>query len=147
LGLVPRLVVARVGVVMPLSRCNVLIVEDQVIIAMDLEAAVEEANARVIGPASTVREALDLLHRNAVDAAILDANLPDGDVTPVAEQLIDREVPFVINTGVAVPLQLRHFPGLLVFRKPTPPSRLIRELAGLLPICIPRHAVELQASA
>jgi CheY-like chemotaxis protein len=76
----------------------------------------------VIGPASTVREALDLLHTNAVDAAILDANLPDGDVTPVAEQLIDRNVPFIINTGVAVPLQLRRFPGLLVFRKPTPSS-------------------------
>jgi CheY-like chemotaxis protein len=147
-GFVRQLLAAREGEVsMPLSRCNVLIVEDQVIIAMDLEAAVEEANARVIGPASTVREALDLLHTNVVDAAILDANLPDGDVTPVAEQLIDRAVPFVINTGVAVPLQLRRFPGLLVFRKPTPPSRLIRELAGLLPICIPRHALELQASA
>ena len=92
----------------------------------------------MIGPASTVREALDLLHTNAVDAAILDANLPDGDVTPVAEQLIDRNVPFIINTGVAVPLQLRRFPGLLVFRKPTPSSRLIRVLAGLLPICLAR---------
>jgi hypothetical protein len=76
----------------------------------------------VIGPASTVREALKLLHANEVDAAILDANLPDGDVTPVAKALIDRKVPFVINTGVAVPLQLRRYPGLLVFRKPTPSS-------------------------
>src|SRR5215204_1657858 len=124
---------------MPLSRCNVLIVEDQAIIAMDLEAAVEEANARVIGPAPTIREALKLLHTNSVDAAILDANLPDGDVTPVAEALIEGKVPFVINTGVAVPLQLRRYPGLLVFRKPTPSSRLIRELAGLLPICIARE--------
>ena len=117
---------------MPLSRSNILIVEDQAIIALDLESAVEEAN--VIGPASTVREALKLLHANEVDAAILDANLPDGDVTPVAEALIDRKAPFVINTGVAVPLQLRRYPGLLVFRKPTPSSRLVRELAGLLPI-------------
>ena len=69
---------------MPLSRCNILIVEDQAIIALDLESAVEEANGQVIGPASTVREALKLLHANEVDAAILDANLPDGDVTPVA---------------------------------------------------------------
>jgi CheY-like chemotaxis protein len=105
---------------------------------MDLEAAVEEANARVIGPASTVREALDLLHTNGVDAAILDANLPDGDVTPVAEQLIDRAVPFVINTGVAI----------------SPPAsalswstRFSEELAGLLPICLTRDVQELQASA
>src|SRR3954449_7745673 len=147
-GLVSQLVVRARGVrVMPLSRCNILIVEDQAIIALDLESAVEDANGQVIGPASTVREALKLLHANEVDAAILDANLPDGDVTPVAEALIDRKVPFVINTGVAVPLQLRRYPGLLVFRKPTPSSRLIRELAGLLPICIARHALELQASA
>jgi hypothetical protein len=48
---------------MPLSRCNVLIVEDQCIIALDLQAAVEHANARVVGPAATVRKALDLLDR------------------------------------------------------------------------------------
>ena len=126
---------------MPLSRCNVLIVEDQAIVALDLQAAVEEANAQVIGPAPTVREALDLLDTDEVHAAILDANLPDGDITPVAEELIDRGVPFVINTGVAVPLDLRRFPDLPVFRKPTPASRLIRELAGRLPVCpAPRAA-------
>src|SRR4051794_23221324 len=124
---------------MPLSRCNILIVEDQAIIALDLESAVEEANGQVIGPASTVREALHLLRASTVDAAILDANLPDGDVTPVAEELIDRGIPFVISTGVAIPLQLRHYPGLLVFRKPTPSSRLIREVAALLPICVTRE--------
>ena len=124
---------------MPLSRCNVLIVEDQAIIALDLQDAVEDANAQVIGPAATVREALDLVHTHIVDAAILDANLPDGDVTPVAEELIERGIPFVINTGAAVPLQLRRFRDLRVFRKPTPASRLIRELAGLLPIHLNRE--------
>src|SRR3954471_16836911 len=124
---------------MPLSRCNILIVEDQAIIALDLQIAVEDANAQVIGPAASVREALDLLHTNAVDAAILDANLPDGDVTPVAEEMIERGIPFVINTGVAVPLQLRRFPNVPVFRKPTAPSRLIRELAARLPIHIKRE--------
>ena len=125
---------------MPLRRCNILIVEDQAIIALDLESAVEESNGQVIGPASTVREALKLLHTNEVDAAILDANLPDGDVTPVAEQLIVAGIPFLINTGVAVPLQLRRHPGLTVFRKPTPSSRLVRELAALLPIIPIRRA-------
>jgi DNA-binding response OmpR family regulator len=52
----------------------------------------------VVGPAATVRKALDLLDREVIHAAILDANLPDGDVTPVAEELIERGVPFIINT-------------------------------------------------
>jgi CheY-like chemotaxis protein len=139
-GLVSEFVVRARGVrAMPLSRCNILIVEDQAIIALNLESAVEKSNGQVIGPASTVREALKLLHTNEVDAAILDANLPDGDVTPVAERLIVAGIPFLINTGVAVPLQLRRYPGLTVFRKPTPSSRLIRELAALLPICISRE--------
>ena len=60
----------------------------------------------MIGPASTVREALKLLHANEVDAAILDANLPDGDVTPVAEQLIVAGIPFLINTGSPCPSNL-----------------------------------------
>jgi DNA-binding NtrC family response regulator len=124
---------------MPLSRSNILIVEDQAIIALDLESAVEEANGQVIGPASTVREALKLLHTNEVDAAILDANLPDGDVTPVAEELIAAGTPFLINTGVAVPLQLRRFPDVPVFRKPTSTSRLIQELAARLPLVPPRR--------
>ena len=133
---------------MPLSRSNILIVEDQAIIALDLESAVEEANGQVIGPASTVREALKLLHANEVDAAILDANLPDGDVTPVAEELIAAGIPFLISTGVAAPLQLRRYPGLPVFRKPVPSSRLIRELAALLPICISREvSLRIHASA
>jgi hypothetical protein len=88
---------------MPPSGSNILIVEDQAIIALDLESAVEEANGQVIGPTSTVREAMKLLHANEVDAAILDANLPDADVTPVAEALIDRKVPFVINGGRGSP--------------------------------------------
>src|SRR4051794_34025812 len=115
---------------MPLSRCKVLIVEDQLIVALDIQVAVEDANGEVVGPAATVREALELLRAEEVDAAILDANLPDGDITPVAEELIARGIPVVINTGVALPLGLKRHSDLPVFRKPTAPMCLIRELAA-----------------
>jgi len=83
-----------------------------------------------------------------LDAAILDANLPDGDVTPVAEELIAAGIPFLINTGVEAGGARRRYPGLPVFRKPTPPSRLIRELAALLPICVSREvSLRFHASA
>src|SRR4051812_24200791 len=131
---------------MPLSRCNILIVEDQAIIALDLESAVEDANGKVIGPASTVREALKLLHTNEVDAAILDANLPDGDVTPVAEELIARGIPIIINTGVALPFKLRGHSDLPVFKKPTAPTCLIRELAARVPL-VPASFVQSRSAA
>jgi CheY-like chemotaxis protein len=119
---------------MPLSRCKVLIVEDQLIVALDIQMAVEDANGEVVGPAATVREALELLSRAKVDAAILDANLPDGDVTPVAEELIARGIPIIINTGVALPFKLRGHSDLPVFKKPTAPTCLIRELAARVPL-------------
>src|SRR5881628_2118150 len=119
---------------MPLSRCKVLIVEDQLIVALDIQVAVEDANGEVVGPAATVREALELLRGEEVDAAILDANLPDGDVTPVAEELIARGIPVVINTGVALPLKLRRHSDLRVFRIPIAPMCLVRELAARVPL-------------
>jgi hypothetical protein len=81
-----------------------------------------------------------------VDAAILDANLPDGDVTPVAEELIARGIPVVINTGVALPLTLRRHPDLPVFRKPTAPTCLIRELAARVPL-LPGSFVQSRTAA
>jgi CheY-like chemotaxis protein len=131
---------------MPLSRCKVLIVEDQLIVALDIQMAVEDANGEVVGPAATVREALELLSRAKVDAAILDANLPDGDVTPVAEELIARGIPIIINTGVALPFKLRGHSDLPVFKKPTAPTCLIRELAARVPL-VPASFVQSRRAA
>src|SRR4051794_13109290 len=88
--------------------------------------AVEDANGEVLGPAATVREALQLLGTAKVHAAILDANLPDGDVTPVAEELIARGIPIIINTGVALPFKLMGHSDLPVqeaYRPYVPHSR------------------------
>jgi hypothetical protein len=71
-----------------LNRVSVLIVEDEPLIALDLAMAVEEARGKVIGPAGRVREALALMEQHLVQAAILDVNLSDRDVTPIAELLI-----------------------------------------------------------
>ena len=76
---------------MPLSRCKVLIVEDQLIVALDIQMAVEDANGEVVGPAATVREALELLSRAKVDAAILEnGTLPgrfEADMAVIREAL------------------------------------------------------------
>jgi DNA-binding response OmpR family regulator len=117
-----------------LSGTSVLIVEDQALIALDLQMAFEDANATVVGPAGTVADASRLVETEHIDIAILDANLPDGDISPVAEKLIERGVPFIIYTGVAMPLDLKHrHPDVRVFRKPTPMWRLIAEMGAMLP--------------
>jgi DNA-binding response OmpR family regulator len=81
-----------------LKRANVLIVEDAVLLALELDTALSDAGAQVVGPAYELSEALDLLDR-PIDAAVLDANLNGRSVAPVAQVLADRGIPFVFATG------------------------------------------------
>ena len=68
-----------------------------------------------------------------VAAAILDFNLSDGDVGPVLQLLIDRDVPVIVQTGVAVPSELRsRYPGLIVLAKPVRSEVLLAKLIALL---------------
>jgi len=81
-----------------LRGSRVLIVEDAVLLALELETGLSEAGAEVIGPAYELEEAMALLDR-PIDAAVLDANLNGRSVTPVAEVLAARGIPFVFATG------------------------------------------------
>jgi two-component sensor histidine kinase len=97
--------VARVTETVPTSRgpaslkgARVLIVEDAVLLALELETGLSEAGAMVIGPAYELEEAMALLDQ-PIDAAVLDANLNGRSVTPVAEALHLRQIPFVFATG------------------------------------------------
>ncbi|MFZ5729588.1 MAG: HWE histidine kinase domain-containing protein [Pseudomonadota bacterium] len=81
-----------------LTGKRILIVEDAVLLAMELETGLSEAGAQVLGPAYELEEALALLDQ-PVDAAVLDANLNGLSVGPVAEILAGRGVPFVFATG------------------------------------------------
>lgn len=85
---------------------RILVVEDEYLIAMELEATLRTAGYRVIGPASDVRATLELLKAERPDAAILDVNLAGQWITPVAVTLQAMSVPFILASGyVAADLQ------------------------------------------
>ena len=67
---------------------RVLIVEDAVLLALELETGLSDAGAHVIGPAYELEEAMALLDQ-PIDAAVLDANLNGQSVMPVAQALQD----------------------------------------------------------
>jgi len=77
---------------------RILIVEDAVLLALELEAGLTEAGAVVIGTASNVEEALKLAE-TPFDVAVLDANLNGAPVTPVAAVLRIMGKPFIFATG------------------------------------------------
>jgi DNA-binding NtrC family response regulator len=97
-----------------LTDQSILIVEDNVYLALDLSQAVEEMRGNVVGPVGTVAEALDLLSGQRVAGAVLDSQLSDRDVTPVVLVLTDKGVPFVIHTATGLP------PGVARLHPDTP---------------------------
>lgn len=114
-----------------LAGSRVLIVEDAVLLALELETGLSEAGAEVIGPAYELEEAMALLDRH-IDAAVLDANLNGRSVTPVAEALFRRKVPFVFATGYG---EAGGAPGGFdapVIRKPYDVTQVAAAVAELL---------------
>ena len=103
---------------MATERLRILAVEDEALIAMELEAMLEDLGHEVIGPASTVEDALALLQRAAPDAAVVDANLGGQSARPVVETLSKAGIPMVLASGYeARELNNLEISGVLV-RKP-----------------------------
>ena len=114
-----------------LGQRRILVVEDEIFVALDVAATVEDANGTVLGPVGSVRQAIDIINSNEIDAAILDVNLVDGDVEAVLDWLMNRHIFVVIHTGGGLPARLAaRYPEVPVFHKPTPPSVLTRTLTS-----------------
>ena len=108
----------------------VLVVEDEFLIAMDLGRTLGRHGYRVLGPASTVGEALRLLEGATPDAALLDVNLRGELVTPVAEELRARGVPFVLASAYdRAQLTAEVLAGAPNVGKPVNTRRLLAALA------------------
>ena len=80
------------------SGQRVLVVEDDPIIGMDLSDILQSRGAEVVGPFTTVADALSALH-DTPDAAVLDLNLGQETSSAIAQELRDRAIPFMILSG------------------------------------------------
>ncbi len=108
------------------------LVEDQLVIAIDVERMLAAQGAAAIDTAATVAEALRLLSASPPDLAVLDVNLGSGNSLPVADALVARGVPFVFATGygdsIMIPPALKSVP---VVRKPYSEQGLVAALSRL----------------
>jgi CheY-like chemotaxis protein len=83
-----------------LKGMRILVVEDEYLIALDIGEALQRFGCEMLGPASTVATALDVIRQSdRLDGALLDLNLHGEVVLPVAEALVRADVPFVLTTG------------------------------------------------
>lgn len=77
-----------------------LVVEDEALIAMALEACLEDAGFLIAGPFMRNADALDWLADHTPDLALLDVLLKDGPCTSIVRALRQRKIPFAIYSGL-----------------------------------------------
>ncbi|HTY69799.1 MAG TPA: response regulator [Alphaproteobacteria bacterium] len=82
-----------------LAGKRILLVEDEVLVAMMIEEILLEFGCEVVGPVSRIDAARAAIEDDGFDCALLDINLRGQPVYPVAELLAEHEVPFGFITG------------------------------------------------
>ncbi|WP_347137939.1 HWE histidine kinase domain-containing protein [Paracoccus sp. SSK6] len=112
-----------------LTNRRVLLVEDQTLIAMSLEAELLDHGLQVCGRAATVAAALAMIDRDPPDLAVLDVNLAQEDSLPVAERLQGQGIPFVFATGYGADFGIpARFSGTPIASKPYQLQEILQKL-------------------
>jgi len=119
---------------------RILVVEDEGLIALQLQSDLEDAGHFVIGPARSLAQGLLLAEHEDIDAALVDLTLGADSSVPIANRLRARGVPFAFATGYAdsstLPEHLRDIPRL---NKPYAPHD-IRRIVDRLGVRVAGHA-------
>lgn len=120
------------------ARGAVLVVEDDPLLALELEEVLEKAGLRVIGPCLSYREALAAIARETPSLAVMDIDLGRGDLRPGFEG--ERVLAILANSGCRCVIHsghvelfetiARYFPDAELVAKPAPARRVIEALLG-----------------
>src|SRR5262249_48100413 len=97
---------------------RILVIEDEPLVAMDLESSLTSAGCEVVGPAGTIEEAKSLAADGPFDAALLDVNLAGHAVDEIAAALTQKNCPFAFVTGYGREALPRGFRDAVVLGKP-----------------------------
>jgi len=107
------------GTTAKLRGLRVLVLEDETIVLLMIEDLLEDLGCQVVGPATTVPEALALAEAGGFDAALLDLNIGRGQTSyPVADILAARQVPFAFVTGYSADALAPPHDGRPILEKP-----------------------------
>lgn len=114
-----------------LAPLRVLVVEDEPLVAIMLEDALQDFGYQVVGPVENLKAAIQLAGSERLDAAVLDINI-DGTISDaVADRLMTRGIPFLLVSGYTRDLGLR-FGNVPLLRKPFTTADLHRAVAALV---------------
>ena len=117
---------------MDLSHHHILVVEDEILIGLELSDELNDAGARVIGPAMSVAAALRLIEKEKPSAAIVDVWLASETSLPVAKSLAAAGIPFILHTGHFTAGLPADWPPAPIVAKPSTRSTVFSALATVL---------------
>ena len=113
----------------PAAERQVIVVEDEFIIALDVSETVQDLGYDLEGPFADKAHAFESLDDHMPDCAILDVFTGDGEVYPLADKLTAAGVPIVFHSGHVSPDEVKaRYPDAQACAKPCPPDRLIGAL-------------------
>jgi hypothetical protein len=116
-----------------LAGRRVLIVEDEYFLADDMDGAFRALGAQIAGPVGDVDDALQILNDGGVvDGAVLDVNIRNEMVYPVARELQSRSVPIVFTSGYDRIVISNEFADVPLWEKPIDVSAMARRLARMI---------------
>lgn len=110
---------------------RILIIEDEPMIALDLQDLLEDGGFHVVGVAGKLEKAMEMIGNTTFDVAIIDANLGGVSSSPAAAALVERHLPFIVLSGYSLKQQETEFPNGLFIQKPCRPAQLFDALKTL----------------
>jgi two-component SAPR family response regulator len=115
-----------------LAGKRVLLVEDSGFLCFALEETLREAGCEIVGPCSRLEQAMDEASHHELDCALLDINLRGEMVSPLAAQLRERGVPFVLTSAYSEHELPPGLVGASQIRKPFTDREVLESLASVL---------------
>ncbi len=101
-----------------LAGLKILVVEDEFLVALEVEAALESIGCAIAGPFARLAKAMEAAKGTRLDGAVLDVNLNGEMVYPLADLLAQQDVPFVFLTGYSAADMPERFRGSRRLPKP-----------------------------
>lgn len=115
-----------------LAGKRIVVIEDEPLIALDVEAILAAAGCEVVGTAGTLEEARQLIAAAEYDAALVDGNLAGHAVDDLAVALTQRNIPFAFITGYGRDFLPNGFREAAVVTKPFLENQLLAAVEAIL---------------
>ncbi|MCC8935033.1 response regulator [Bradyrhizobium sp. Arg68] len=117
----------------PLAGRRILVVEDEYFLADDVSSALRALGADIAGPVGEINDALGVLNDGGIiDAAVLDVNIHEQPIYPIARELLARSVPIVFTSGYDKIVIGNEFERVPLWEKPIDPRAIARGLASMI---------------